>query len=248
MRKLTVFEFTIIGFFIAIIVSTYLMYITSMDVKLGTLLSNISLIPLLKYIKIPDNIMWISSFFIYIVVYTIYSLILALITRYLEKTRIVVAILVIALIAVVTLDQVSSQKKYNEMKILQDSQVASVVAIPKIVKQYFGNEVRGDLNADGREDVAFIITRKDDDRGILYYLTSAISSTTGNFGTNLVFLGNNTEPRSIGISDGSIDIEYFDRSMKKSTTTKYLHAKIVEGELKLIDSKNGDSVASTTAN
>jgi len=243
MRKLTILEFTIIGFFLAIVLATYLMYITSMDIAMGAILTNISLIPVLKLIPIPANLAWISSFFFYILVYTLYSLIIAVILKYIEKSKIVISIALIVLLSIVVLDQVSSQKKAKQERMLQNSQVASVISAPKIVKQYFGNETRGDLNGDGRDDIAFVITRNDKERGVLYYLTSAISSTTGNFGTNLVFLGNDVTPKAISIADNTVNIEYMG---KKSTTTAFMYARIVDNELKLIEKKNSDSVSTTT--
>jgi hypothetical protein len=55
--------------------------------------------------------------------------------------------------------------------------LAEVPAAPgsaaKVVTRYFGNEVRGDLNADGREDVSFLLTQETGGSGTFFYAVAA---------------------------------------------------------------------------
>jgi len=45
----------------------------------------------------------------------------------------------------------------------------------RVVTRYFGNEVRGDLNADGREDVAFLLTQETGGSGTYFYAVAALN-------------------------------------------------------------------------
>ncbi|RPI64167.1 MAG: hypothetical protein EHM50_01115, partial [Lysobacterales bacterium] len=57
--------------------------------------------------------------------------------------------------------------------------VAEVAAAPgsaaRIVTRYFGNEVRGDFNADGREDVLFLVTQETGGSGTFFYAVAAVN-------------------------------------------------------------------------
>src|SRR4051812_36146911 len=57
-----------------------------------------------------------------------------------------------------------------------------------ILTQYFGNEVRADFDADGREDIAFIITQSGGGSGTFYYLVYALNKETGYIGSQGLFI------------------------------------------------------------
>ena len=126
----------------------------------------------------------------------------------------------------------------NFKKIPVVESIVQVVPVARVSKdsdtkaatQYFGSEgtveTKGDLNGDTKDDIAFIINRKDEDRGMLYYMATSLASTTGYVGTNLVFLGNKVEPTSIKIVDGVINVEQTVTDQSSSTTTQTLYAKL----------------------
>lgn len=73
---------------------------------------------------------------------------------------------------------------------------------------YFGNETFGDFNADGREDVAFLVTR---DTGIgqrSFYAVAALNLEEGYEGMNAVFIGNNISPQSTENGENIVIVNY----------------------------------------
>lgn len=231
MKKFSILESAILGFLVGVVISAYMTFVVSMDGFIGKILGWVSLKPLLDMVKVPDNRLLLISFLYFVAVYILYGIIIGLIVRSGKKTGIVVSVALLALAAGTVFEQVNGTAEMVKMP-KTDYFVASVVnSIPKTPKQYFGNEVVGDLNADGRDDVAFIIRREDDERGVLYYLTTALASDNGKQGTNLIFLGEKIQPENIAITGGIISISYTDLSNLESTTTLVINAQVVDGNL-----------------
>lgn len=121
--------------------------------------------------------------------------------------------------------------------------ISEVEAAPgsaiKIVTKYFGNEAFGDLNGDGKEDVAFLITQDGGGSGTFYYIVAALKTETGYQGTNAIFLGDRIAPQTTQIENGLIVVNYADRkpdepitaqpSVGVSKRIKVLDGKLVEG-------------------
>ena len=118
--------------------------------------------------------------------------------------------------------------------------VSEVEAAPgsatKIITRYFGNEAFGDLNGDGKEDVAFLITQDRGGSGMFYYVVAALQTETGYQGTNAVLLGDRIAPQTSMIADGLVTVNYADRKPDEPFTaepsvgiSKYL--KISDGKL-----------------
>lgn len=72
----------------------------------------------------------------------------------------------------------------------------------KITTRYFGNEVRHDLNDDGREDVVFLITQEGSGSGQFFYAVAALATSTGYIGSEAFFLGDRIAPQSTNIDEG----------------------------------------------
>lgn len=72
----------------------------------------------------------------------------------------------------------------------------------KIITRYFGNEVKHDLNDDGREDVVFLLTQEAGGSGVFFYIVAALSTPTGYVGSQALFLGDRIAPLSIEIDEG----------------------------------------------
>jgi len=101
---------------------------------------------------------------------------------------------------------------------------------------YFGNEAFGDLNGDGKEDIAFLLTQSPGGSGTFFYVAVALKITDGWQGTNAVFLGDRIAPQTTEIRDGEIIVNYAERKLNEPMTTppsvgvsKYL--KIVNNRL-----------------
>lgn len=66
--------------------------------------------------------------------------------------------------------------------------------------KYFGNELMTDLNGDGREDVAFIVTQGGGGSGTFYYAVAAINTEEGYVGSDGYLLGDRIAPQSTNLS------------------------------------------------
>lgn len=69
-----------------------------------------------------------------------------------------------------------------------------------IVTRYFGNEIRTELDGDGREDVAFILTQETGDGSTKFYAVAALNTTQGYFGSDGYLLGDRIAPQSTNLS------------------------------------------------
>lgn len=113
-------------------------------------------------------------------------------------------------------------------------------AASKITTRYFGNSATGDLNADDKQDVAFILTQSGSGSGTFYYIVASLSTATGYKGTNAILLGDRISPQSTEINNAEITVNYADRLATDPMTTapsigtsKYF--KVVGGNLMVSD-------------
>ena len=86
----------------------------------------------------------------------------------------------------------------------------------RIITRYFGNDAVGDLNGDGKEDVAFLLTQDTGGSGIFYYVVVALRTATGYQGTNAVLLGDRIAPQTTNIEKGMVVVNYAERKPDKS--------------------------------
>ena len=82
----------------------------------------------------------------------------------------------------------------------------------RIITQYFGNEVVGDFNNDGKKDVAFLLSQTTGGSGTFYYVAVALGLGNGVKGTNAVFFGDRIAPQSTVFQNGEIIVNYADRN------------------------------------
>jgi heat shock protein HslJ len=95
--------------------------------------------------------------------------------------------------------------------------------------KYFGNEVRTDLNADGREDVAFLVSSAD---GKTFYAVGALNTPSGWVGTSATYVGENIAPQSSSPGDGNtIVINYAENNVGKSLVLKLDQNNLEFGEV-----------------
>lgn len=90
----------------------------------------------------------------------------------------------------------------------------------RTVTRYFGNEAIGDVNGDGKEDIAFLLTQSGGGSGTFYYAVVALKTDNGYIGTNGVLLGDRIAPQTTEIRNGSIIVNYADRAKNEPLTTK----------------------------
>ncbi|MES2006669.1 MAG: hypothetical protein V4436_01010 [Patescibacteria group bacterium] len=94
----------------------------------------------------------------------------------------------------------------------------------KVVTKYFGNEVKTDLDLDGREDVAFIVTQNSGGSGTFYYVVAALNTTRGYVGSEAILLGDRIAPQTSEVSQnpkhkGVIVVNYAERAAGEPMTT-----------------------------
>ena len=123
-------------------------------------------------------------------------------------------------------------KDYKNAMYVVDGQIVHLVdgvsevesapgSASKIVTRYFGNEVKTDLDGDGREDVAFLLTQETGGSGIFYYVVAALNKETGYDGGQALFLGDRIAPQTTEKGPGkSIIVNYADRNPGESFATR----------------------------
>ena len=108
--------------------------------------------------------------------------------------------------------------------------VAETEAAPgsatKTITRYFGNEVKGDLNGDMINDLAFILTQETGGSGTFYYVVGAIQNADNTYeGTHAVLLGDRIAPQTTEMSRNPnhknvIVVNYADRAPGEPMTAQ----------------------------
>ncbi|MEK7525492.1 MAG: hypothetical protein AAB561_00535, partial [Patescibacteria group bacterium] len=86
--------------------------------------------------------------------------------------------------------------------------------------RYFGNEVIKDLNGDGREDVAFLLTQDNGGSGTFYYVVAALNTEKGYVGSEGFLLGDRIAPQTSEIRDGLLIVNYAERGPNEPMTAR----------------------------
>lgn len=82
----------------------------------------------------------------------------------------------------------------------------------KTITRYFGNEVKADLDKDGREDTVFLLTQETGGSGTFFYVVAALDKEAGYLGSRALFLGDRIAPQTTEVSpDGNILVNYAER-------------------------------------
>ena len=95
----------------------------------------------------------------------------------------------------------------------------------RIVTRYFGNEVRTDLNDDGREDIVFLLTQQRGGSGTFFYAVAALDTEAGYLGSDGYLLGDRIAPQTTVVSRNPrhknvIVVNYADRSPDEPMTSQ----------------------------
>lgn len=86
-----------------------------------------------------------------------------------------------------------------------------------VVTKYFGNEVKTDLNNDGREDEVFLLTQSSGGSGTFFYVVAALNTEDGWVGSQSYLLGDRIAPQTTELSQNPnhknvIVVNYMDRA------------------------------------
>lgn len=86
--------------------------------------------------------------------------------------------------------------------------------------RYFGNEIKKDLDGDGVEDMAFLLTHNPGGSGTFYYLVGALKRGGGYIGTHAVLIGDRIAPQTTNSGPGrQVVVNYADRRPSEPFTT-----------------------------
>lgn len=90
----------------------------------------------------------------------------------------------------------------------------------KVTTSYFGNEAKGDLNGDGLEDRAFLVTQSTGGSGTFYYVVVALKTNDGYKTTNAFLIGDRIAPQTTQIRSDvrELYVNYADRKKGEPLT------------------------------
>lgn len=102
----------------------------------------------------------------------------------------------------------------------------------KVVTRYFGNELKTDLNADGRTDAVFLVTQEKGGSGTFYYVVGVMNTENGYIGSDGYYLGDRIAPQTINNSPNPrhknvVVVSYADRKKDEPMTAQPSVAKSV---------------------
>lgn len=108
-------------------------------------------------------------------------------------------------------------------------QEAAPGSVSKITTRYFGNDAKGDLNFDGRDDVAFLVSQNTGGTGEFYYAVAAVATENGYRTTNAFLVGDRIAPQSTEIKSdsGELRINYADRKPGEPMTARPSQGKVL---------------------
>jgi hypothetical protein len=79
-------------------------------------------------------------------------------------------------------------------------------AASQVTTRYFGNASTGDLNRDGVEDIAYLVTQDGGGSGLFYYAVVALKTPTGYQTTNAFLIGDRIAPQTTQINAGTKEL------------------------------------------
>lgn len=87
----------------------------------------------------------------------------------------------------------------------------------KTITRWFGNEVVADLDGDGIEDTAFLLTQEGGGSGVFFYVVAALKKGEGYEGSQAYFLGDRIAPQTTEMSQNPkhervLVVNYADRA------------------------------------
>ena len=95
----------------------------------------------------------------------------------------------------------------------------------RVVTRHFGNELRTDLNDDGRKDIVFLVTQEAGGSGTFFYVVAALNTESGYIGSDGYLLGDRIAPQTTILSDNPrhrnvIVVNFADRNPGEPMTTQ----------------------------
>lgn len=94
-----------------------------------------------------------------------------------------------------------------------------------VITQYFGNELMTDLDGDGDEDIAFLVTQETGGSGTFFYAVAALQTENGYVGSDGYLLGDRIAPQTTEVSQNPrhkavVVFNYVDRAADEPMSTE----------------------------
>jgi hypothetical protein len=116
-------------------------------------------------------------------------------------------------------------KDYKQAEYIIDG---NRVRLDNTVTKYFGNEVKADLDGDGREDIVFLLTHQPGGSGTFYYIVAALNTTRGYVGSQAFLLGDRIAPQTTELGENNtVIVNYADRAATEPFSTPPSHGRSV---------------------
>jgi len=114
------------------------------------------------------------------------------------------------------------QSGNNGNKVVFDPKNATYTVEGNEIAAVWGEPEIGDLNADGLDDAALIVTYSGGGTGTFYYITAALQNEQSGtaVGTNAILLGDRIAPQNVSIDNAKIMVNYADRKQSEPFTTR----------------------------
>jgi hypothetical protein len=137
-------------------------------------------------------------------------------------------------------DAENSSFSLDGKKVVLKNGLSSVPAAPgsasSVTTRYIGKLAHGDLTRDGKEDVAYLVTRDGPGSGRFYYVVAAIAGKNGYKTTNAFLVGDRISPPSLRISSNELQVNFLGRGKGEPMTEppsrqSVLLLKIMRGKL-----------------
>ena len=119
-------------------------------------------------------------------------------------------------------DLMNSRFSLDGQAVTLNNGVSQVPAAPgsasAITTRYLGKAAHGDLTGDGREDVAYFVTREGAGSGRFTYVVAAIAGPSGYRTTNAFLVGDRVEPQSLRIHARELQVNFAGRGRDEPMT------------------------------
>ena len=119
-------------------------------------------------------------------------------------------------------DAMNSRFSLDGQAVTLRNGVSQVPAAPgsasSITTRYLGKAARGDLTGDGRDDMAYFVTREGAGSGRFTYVVAAIAGPNGYRTTNAFLVGDRIDPQSLRINAGELQVNFAGRGRGEPMT------------------------------